>query len=84
MTRTNPEQPSMPALRGVLLLVCVIVYVAGMCVLIAQAVQAPLRPLIEVRYGLLAYCGVCIACIAAMTLFARRVPVAHSHGGDAA
>jgi hypothetical protein len=83
MTTSTSDRQSARSLRALLLGLCVLIYVVGMWILIAQAASAPMRPLIEVRYGLVAYGGVAVSCIVAMVLFARRVPVeAPSARGD--
>jgi hypothetical protein len=74
-TSTHGQSPKAQSLRAVLLAVCVGTYVAGMLVLIGLAADSPLRPLLEVRYAMAAYCCTVIACIVSMAIFARRVPV---------
>lgn len=76
MTSSISEAQSARTLRAWLLALCVVIYVVGMGVLIAQASEAAIRPLVEVRYGIFAFGGVVVSCVVAMVLFARRVPVA--------
>ena len=83
MATSIPDRQSARSLRALLLALCVLVYVIGMWILIAQAATSPMRPLIEVRYGLIAYCAVAISCVVAMVLFARRVPVEAPAEGSA-
>jgi multidrug transporter EmrE-like cation transporter len=68
-------QRSAFALRRMLLAICIGAYVVGMLVLIGAARESVLRPLLEVRYALFAYCATVIVCIVSMVIFARRVPV---------
>lgn len=72
---TTPARQSVRSLRALLLALCVLIYALGMWILIAQAAQSAIKPLIDVRYGLFAYCSTAVSCIVAMVLFARRVPV---------
>jgi hypothetical protein len=63
-------------LRRLLLIICIIVYLAGMLVLIVVAKGSPLLAITDVRYALGTYCCVIVTCIFCMVLFSRRVSAA--------
>jgi hypothetical protein len=61
--------------RRVLMIVCMLVYFAGIGMLIVIGADNPLRVLLEVRFALLAFCCIAVTCLAVMVAFVRRVPV---------
>jgi multidrug transporter EmrE-like cation transporter len=65
--------PENRKLRRLLLILCILVYLAAMTVLIEVARRSPLLAITDVRYPFAAYCCVIATCLVSMIFFSSRV-----------